>query len=102
MFHTLTIGPEQENLKFQHGSKNSAFNVTKRIFSDEDKDVLIKEVDRPDKDLMEIAFQKHCRVLHYRENSGLNPYCILSVQFFIDRFSPTLFDQSESDNESLA
>ena len=80
-----------------------------RIFSDEMKETLLEEFKCDDKVLLEKAFNKHCEILSFGKagitNSGLNPMCILAVHFYIQRFSPTLFDyisdvDTDSDSET--
>lgn len=93
------VGTDQTQIKFQHSSKSCSFNKTFLIVDDEAKSTLLGEMDRPDKSHLESAFNKHCQVLHFKENSGLCPFAILSVNVYIDRISPTIA-ASDSDTDS--
>ena len=78
---------------FQHASKNCNFNKKFLITSEDAKSALLSELNQPDKDLLMLAFQRHCEVLRFKnQNSGLCPFCILTVNIWIDRISPTHFD----------
>ena len=78
---------------FQHASKNCNFNKTNLITSEGAKDAVLSELNLPDKDLLMLAFQRHCHVLRFKnQNSGLCPFVILSVNIWIDRISPTFFN----------
>ena len=96
----MISGADQSEMKYQHASKNCSFNSHFLITCDEAKTALLKELNKPDKQLLEISFNRHCQVLHFDGNSGLNPYAILTVNTWIDRMSPTLADLSEEEYES--
>ena len=60
------------------------------ITSDDAKTALLDELNKPDKELLTMAFRRHCEVLHFKnQNSGLCPFSILAVNIWIDRISPT-------------
>ena len=87
------LGIDQKEMVFQHGSKSCHFNKTNLISCEEAKTALLNELNKPDKDLLKEAFQRHCQVLKFKnQNSGLCPFSILTVNIWIDRISPTFFD----------
>ena len=85
-------------MKYQHASKNCSFNTNFLVINPESKEKLLKEVDKTDKELLEIAFNRHCQVLRYDGDSGLCPFAILTVNCWIDRMSPTLADLSGAED----
>ena len=85
----LELDPPQYS--YHHGSKHSSFNEQTLIQDDEQKDQLLKEIDRPEAELLQRAFAKHCKTLHWKGDSGKAPHMILSVNVWLDRVSPTLY-----------
>ena len=96
----MSIFPEidQSQLIFQHASKGSAFNHIKLITNADGKDALLTELKKPDKELLELAFSNHTRVLRFNGDSGLCPHMIMSVHIYIDRISPTIEDLEPSED----
>ena len=85
-------------MKYQHASKNCSFNEIFLITCEDARKGLLAELDKPDKELLEIAFNKHCQILRFDGNSGLCPFMILTVNTWIDRISPTIGDSASEDD----
>jgi hypothetical protein len=66
--------------------------------------MLLAELDIDDTEWMINCFNNHCKMMStgrdHISTSGLSPVCILSIHMYIQRFSPTFFDESDSDSET--
>ena len=76
--------PDQEKpLKFQHASRGTAMNNTKRIIIPSDMKKLLAEfADLTPSDVLNRAFTRHSEILDYRE-SGFRPHSLLTFKIFI-------------------
>jgi hypothetical protein len=90
-------------LKYQRPSISSGFNKQKNVYNDKQKDLLLKELDIDDTEWMINCFNNHCKMMstgrEYISTSGLSPVCILSVHLYIQRFSPTFLEESDTESE---
>ena len=83
-------------MKFQRGSKGTSFQAS-LVPNEYHKQKLISQLRKPDEEILELAFRNHCEKLVFNGDSGLCPYMILSLHCYIDRISPLLLDESDSD-----
>ena len=90
-------------LKYQRPSRSSGFNKQKNVYNDKQKELLLQELDMDDTEWMRNSFQRHCVMMStgrdHISTSGLSPVCILSIHMYIQRFSPTFFDESDTNTE---
>ena len=83
-------------MKFQRGSKGTSFQAS-LVTNDYHKKKLISHLQKPDQEILELAFRNHCEKLVFNGDSGLCPYMILSLHCYIDRISPLLLDEIDTE-----
>ena len=76
--------PDQEKpLKFQHASRGTAMNETKRVIIPSDTKKLLQEfADLTPSDILNRVFGVHSSILDYKE-SGFRPHSLLTFKIFI-------------------
>ena len=84
------LGPEKQYV-YQHASSNANFNSPFLIITDDHKKAVIEQCSLPDKEILQMAFAKHCEAMKFRGDSGLQPHMILSLHIRIQRISPTFY-----------
>ena len=86
--HFLFVCAEDENktvLKFQCGTKASAFNTTVKISTSDDYQDLVKEFDNlQTSDILNTCFEHHRDLFDYRK-SGIRPFYLLSLSVQIQK-----------------
>ena len=74
---------QQRPLKFQHASRGTAMNETKRVIIPSDTKKLLQEfADLTPSDILNRVFGVHSSILDYKE-SGFRPHSLLTFKIFI-------------------
>ena len=82
---------------YQHASQTASFNKLFVIMDDIQKDKLVEECNLPNKELLNLAFARHCDAMNFHGDSGLTPHMILSLHVYIQRISPSFYRYADEE-----